>query len=362
MKIIDLFAGAGGFSLGAHLAGFQVKLAIDCDEILTSSYKINFPEIPLLLADAAIITKSDLVARTGEIHVDGVIGGPPCQAFSVIGRHRVDDARRDLIYHFFRLVSEINPTFFIMENVPGLAFSAHRHVLSEGLGVIKSKYNLGAPFLLDAADFGLPTRRRRLFIIGVDKKQMELPHIEIIPNGSATVADAIADLDDTIESGQDENGVDWWAYGECVPVSGYARRARERPPPGLGSGHVPGWFSGHRRTRHSARVTKRFADTRPGVRDEVGKHPRLEWNGLCPALRAGTGFDRGRFQSVRPIHPKEARVITVREAARLQGFPDWFVFHPTMWHSFRMIGNSVPPLVAQGVLNQISRQLTSASD
>ena len=94
-----------------------------------------------------------------------------------------------------------------------------------------------------------------------------------------------------------------------------------------------------------------------GHMDPIGRHPRLAWNGLCPTLRAGTGSDRGSYQSVRPIHPEENRVITVREAARLQGFPDNHLFHPTVWHSFRMIGNSVSPIMAEAIFSAIAAHL-----
>jgi DNA (cytosine-5)-methyltransferase 1 len=116
-------------------------------------------------------------------------------------------------------------------------------------------------------------------------------------------------------------------------------------------------FTGHRRTVHAKETINRFAAVKPGERDDVGKHARLAWNAQCPTLRAGTGSDRGSYQSVRPIHPSETRVITVREAARLQGFPDGFVFHPTVWHSFRMIGNSVSPIIAKALLSIIAPRL-----
>nr|WP_249812095.1 DNA cytosine methyltransferase [Bradyrhizobium sp. 188] len=99
---------------------------------------------------------------------------------------------------------------------------------------------------------------------------------------------------------------------------------------------------------------------KPGEIDSVGRHPRLSWEGQCPNLRAGTGKDKGSYQAVRPIHPEEDRVITVREAARLQGFPDSFRFHPTVWHSFRMIGNSVSPIIAQAILSLIAERMGAA--
>jgi len=120
-------------------------------------------------------------------------------------------------------------------------------------------------------------------------------------------------------------------------------------------------FTGHRRTVHTPAVLKRFAAVEQGGFDIVGRHPRLNWNGQCPTLRAGTGSDRGSFQSVRPIHPDDPRVITVREGARLQGFPDCFRFHPTVWHSFRMIGNSVSPIISKVIFSAIKKRIETGA-
>lgn len=103
-------------------------------------------------------------------------------------------------------------------------------------------------------------------------------------------------------------------------------------------------------TIHTDEVINRYKKLSFGETDKISRSQRLNPNGFCPTLRAGTGSDKGSYQAVRPIHPTQARVITPREAARLQGFPDWFRFHPTKWHSFRQIGNSVSPLVAEAML------------
>src|SRR5262249_15802093 len=116
---------------------------------------------------------------------------------------------------------------------------------------------------------------------------------------------------------------------------------------------VSGFFG----TKHTAEVIRRFSQVKPGTMDKISKFPRLEWDSLCPTLRAGTAPDRGSYQAARPIHPDRDRVITPREGARLQGFPDWFLFHPTKWHSFQQIGNSVSPLVAESVLEFVAAHL-----
>jgi DNA (cytosine-5)-methyltransferase 1 len=342
---VDVYCGCGGLTLGARQAGFVSKLAIDVDPILTSSFQRNFPDTNLLLADASTLSTATIIAQAGR-NIDGLLGGPPCQAFSEIGRSHPNDPRRHLVRHFFRLAADLNPKFFLMENVRGLGFDRNLAILQEGLDLVQPRYKILGPMLLDAADFGAATSRRRLFIIGFDPERMDaITDDDIIAakRRSATVRDAIADLRDARYERDDEEGFDIWRHDPNARPSPYAAALRRRRS----------LFTGHRRTEHAEATRQRFAAVKPGSRDEIGKHSRLSWSGQCPTIRAGTGSDRGSFQSVRPIHPSAARVITVREAARLQGFHDGFLFHPTIWHSFRMIGNSVSPSIAKALLSVI---------
>jgi DNA (cytosine-5)-methyltransferase 1 len=164
------------------------------------------------------------------------------------------------------------------------------------------------------------------------------------------VRDAIADLAFAYSGGEEE-GFDVWRFGrDCPKPSAYARRLRS----------PDGYTTGHRKTPHKPNIVERFAAVPEGGKDLIGRHPRLSWVGQCPTLRAGTGAELGSFQAVRPLHPEEPRVITVREAARLQGFPDRFLFHPTVWHSFRMIGNSVSPIAAEALLSVVRSKIAPA--
>lgn len=345
--MIDLFAGGGGFSLGAHWAGFDVAAAVDIDPILTSSFKHNFPGTPLFNLDISSLKGAELHKLAGG-QVDGVIGGPPCQGFSTIGRRLPGDPRRSLVLDFFRLVSEVEPRFFLMENVRGLGHDGNRQLLADGLKLVSSRFDILGPEVLDAADFGAATRRSRLFVAGMRKDAANpLTRGEIIARRRRpqTVRAAIWDLLSATEVGENE-GFDVWRHGSGRATA-YAQRMRS----------ANRLFTGHRSTQHSKKVLTRFESVPEGGIDPVGRHPRLGWDGQCPTLRAGTGSDKGSYQSVRPIHPNLPRVITVREAARLQGFPDDFRFHPTTWHSFRMIGNSVSPIIAEAVLAAIHAKL-----
>lgn len=343
MKLIDIFSGCGGFSLGARQAGFNVVAAFDNDPILASSYPHNFPDTRMILKDVKNLSGEAIQLIAGG-QIGGIFGGPPCQAFSTIGKRDPKDPRRQLLIHFFRIIKEIRPFFFVMENVTGLALSNSRDVLGEALRQI-DEYAILGPQIWNAAQFGASTNRSRLFVIGIHKdygEPLKLEDVDSLKCTPATVRAAIGDLEFSIPIGE-KNGFDVWRTMDCRRLSSYARFL-----------HSPDrCFTGHQTTVHSKRVRNRFKKIPEGSLDPIGRHPRLAWSSQSPALRAGTGADRGSYQAVRPIHPRYSRVITVREAARLQGFPDNHLFHPTKWHSFRMIGNSVSPFMARAIFTAI---------
>lgn len=365
--IVDLFSGCGGFALGAELAGFHCEVAVDIDSTLQSSYKLNFPEAHPILADIGLLEKSAWRFLLKDRRPDGLIGGPPCQGFSWIGKRAVDDPRNTLIWHFFRQVALLDPKFFIMENVQGLLDEGNVDLLMTACQQVAPRFTVLDPMIVTASDFGAPTCRTRVIVIGYNPNEigpLSLKDFEpptTIPQ--VTVRDAISDLPCPIMSSR---GKDDYAWSKYPPLDGelsdYATWARRLPRPGLG------WersitrlrdrqSSGHEATIHSESVAARYGALAVGEICKVSKAKRLDWNGVCPTLRAGTGREKGAHQAVRPIHPTEARVITVREAARMQGFPDWFVFHPTKWSSFRMIGNSVSPKVSEFLLGRMMHHL-----
>ena len=169
----------------------------------------------------------------------------------------------------------------------------------------------------------------------------------------SSVRNAIFDLPEPRTEG-------WGRYRD-VEVSSYASQAR-RIRRGLGASLFKeavreGRVSGLQPTLHTDEVRRRFSSVLPGTNDAISRCARLRWDAVAPTLRAGTGPDHGSYQSIRPIHPDRDRVITVREAARLQGFPDWFKFHETKWHSFRMIGNSVSPFMSAALLGTVASRI-----
>ena len=364
--LVDLFCGCGGFGLGAELAGFHSLAAIDIDRTLQSAYKNNFPNTKVINSDISKITKKDWEKILGKTEIDGVIGGPPCQGYSRMGIGDVNDPRRQLLEVFFQQVNILKPKFFIMENVEGLMDKKNRPQLDKAISIIDKRYKVLEPIIIDASKCGTPTTRKRVIVIGYDPIRMsEISPEQFIFNDSlVTVKDAISDIPPPIKQSKDDLDYGFAEYRDNINLSEYAKLMRSFPPKSLGTNiaklelnfrRVSGLFD----TIHTHKVRQRYQDTPQGKIDPVSKSKKLAWDGLCPTLRAGTGSDKGGHQAVRPLHPEEGRVITVREAARLQGFPDWFTFHPTKWHSFRMIGNSVSPIVSKKILSKIYEVLTS---
>lgn len=340
---IDLFAGVGGMSLGFMQAGFNVVAAVDSDEANASTYRSNFPTVPFLCQRVESLRRRDLLPFLKDKQLAVIFGGPPCQGFSLIGKRRSDDPRNKLLAHFFRLVVELRPRYVVMENVGGLLAGNARQFLNEAMQQARaSGYCFLDPFqTLDAHDFGVPQHRRRLFVLGYLRGQR--PPAYPSPGGAAapTVWDAISDLIEIpLDSAADT------FRGRLGPPSPYTRQLRAG-----GTGAVV--LSGCLGTAHSDTTIQRFSQTLPGSYEPISRYYRLSEQGAAMTIRAGTGPENGSFTAARPIHPRRPRCITVREAARLQGFPDAHYFHPTKWHGFRQVGNAVPPILAKAVAVQV---------
>lgn len=362
---IDLFCGVGGMSLGFKQAGFRIVGAFDKEERHVRTYKNNFPSTSAFCVDLRKETGQSLLSLAEcRQEVDLVFGGPPCQGFSMAGKRDLSDERNLLIFDFIRLVRQIRPKYFVMENVQGLMLGGaiklldsfvHRAHLA-GYSIVKKVR------ALNAADFGVPQRRKRTFVIGYRSDLTAPNYPEAAPivdeSGKAyfpTVRDAIADLP-VIEDREGLFTKDGFVgalgqashYGRIMrgevkeSSDAFPRRKRNGEP-----------LTGCLRTRHSEESIARFDSTQPGTSDPVSRFYRLDSDSVAPTIRAGTGSDRGSHMAPRPIHPEHPRCITVREAARIHSYPDWFEFDSTRWHAFRQIGNSVPPRLARFVGREI---------
>ncbi len=349
-------------SLGFEQAGFDVAAAVELDPINVRMHSFNFPHSKTIQADLFKLSGQELLTKAclSVGSVDVVFGGPPCQGFSLIGKRCVLDERNDLLFHFARLVREIQPRYFVLENVPGLLLGkAMESFYSFRRRIRRAGYDIVEPVrVLNAAEFGVPQKRNRVFLLGF-RKDVEEPvypkPITVCGNKGSeltpTVWDAIGDLahvDDCPETFTLDR-----YYGNLGTPSEYVKLLN------LGS-NADGLtcfrkvindsgLGGCFRTKHSIKIRRRFDSTAPGTTEQISRYFRLDCAGVAPTLRAGTGPEHGSHTAARPIHPKMPRCITTREAARLHSFPDWFEFHPTKWHGFRQVGNSVPPLLAQAV-------------
>ncbi|MDH1700285.1 DNA cytosine methyltransferase [Comamonas terrigena] len=365
--VIDLFSGAGGLSLGAARAGFTLAGAVELDKNAIATHQKNFPKVTHLAEDIACLSGNALLEKcnlaAGEL--TGLIGGPPCQGFSAIGPKDPKDSRNELFGHFMRLVAETQPVFFAAENVPGIMLEKNRSTVDRALTHVEKDYVLLTPFEAKANLLGAPTIRTRLFFIGIRKDKASGIDSDIFKDMPAfenvNVTAALKGLPEEISA--EWKGKSTWGEAQALPKGYFNDRVQSEIPNGLGDPETLKLYiekrsvSGCVGTIHSPELTKRYGDLLPGSRDPISRSSRLEPEGYCPTLRAGTGPDKGSYQAVRPIHPSQPRVITPREAARLQGFPDWFWLPEAKWHAFRQIGNSVSPLVAEAVLNQVAKSL-----
>ncbi len=368
---VDLFAGVGGMSLGFEQAGFDVACAVEYDPVHAAAHEYNFPRTTVINGDVSLVTGSEIREKSGigNRRVSVVFGGSPCQGFSMIGKRSIDDPRNSLVRHFMRIVVELDADYFVFENVKGLTVGKHKAFLDEIIeGFAECGYDLISPYsVLNASWFGVPQDRWRLFLIGC-RRGLALPSypkaitspakskkpLDGLPVGP-TVWDALSDLPDAEEL-EDLNGSDKAPAAYRKP-SDYAAVLRGLSIENEDYSHprefTEGVITSSTRSSHTALTRARFSATEPGKVEPVSRFLRLDPQGVCNTLRAGTGSERGGFTAARPIHPVHARCITVREMARLHSYPDWFRFNWTKWHGAREVGNSVPPRLARAVAGSV---------
>lgn len=373
---IDLFAGAGGLSLGFEQAGFDVAAAVEIDPIHCAVHKFNFPHTAVIPGSVAGLTGVEIraAAGIGDRPVDCVFGGPPCQGFSLIGHRILDDPRNSLVLDFVRIVLELDARTFVFENVKGLTVGRHKKFMTELFAAFdRAGYEVRLPAqVLNSAHYGVPQHRERLILIGA-KKGTPLPQypepttspsdgrkaIKSLPKGP-TCEDALGDLPDAEKYAalEDSDAVKTASFKE---PSAYAAELRMRTNQAWHYGYVRDWnpamLTSSARTDHTDISRRRFKETKPGTVEPISRFFRLSPVGLSNTLRAGTDGARGAFTSPRPIHYLHGRCITVREMARLHGFPDWFRLHSTKWHGARQIGNAVAPPLARAIATEIMAAL-----
>jgi DNA (cytosine-5)-methyltransferase 1 len=375
---IDLFAGAGGLSLGFEQAGFDVAAAVEVDPIHAAVHSFNFPRTAVICASVEGLSGAAIraAAGLGDQPVDCVFGGAPCQGFSLMGHRVFDDPRNRLVLDFVRIVAELGARTFVFENVRGLTVGRHKMFLNELVSAFSvSGYDVRLPWkVLNAGNFGTPQSRERLILFGA-RRGMPVPQypepitnlagqppmFEGLPAGP-TCSEALDDLPDAdcfdaLRLGDKVGNV---RFGVPSP---YAAEMRCMSDSAWHFGYIRKWnaheMTSSARTDHTQISRSRFAATAPGTVEPISRFFKLPLIGVSNTLRAGTDGTRGAFTSPRPIHFRYNRCITVREMARLHGFPDWFRLHATKWHGGRQIGNAVPPPLARAVASQVMAALNS---
>lgn len=351
-SVIDLFAGVGGLSLGFEKQGFKVLIANEYDKSIAASYTENHKNTKMIVGDiTSLDLKETFGPHTGKIDV--IIGGPPCQGFSQKGQRKtIHDKRNFLFKYYVAVVELVKPKYFVMENVPNLLTAEGGFFFKEIEELFnKMGYSLEHG-VLNASDYGVPQNRRRAVIIG--KLDGKAPKLPVPRNDKVTIWDAISDLA-FLESG--EGGYE--QKYKTPPESEYQKLLR-------GNSEI---LYNHSVTRHSALALERLAMIPPNAGKEVLPKEHLTksiYSGTWTRMRKDeisvtitTRFDTpssGKF-----THPFLDRAITVREAARIQSFPDDFRFVGNKGSQMKQVGNAVPPLLAAAIAKVIMNDIKEES-
>lgn len=356
LRIIDLFAGVGGLTLGfighnkRQTEAFDIRGLVDVDREAAYSFKRNFPTIPYFTSDVRGLSANEVVAMASG-RPDVLVGGPPCQGFSRLGRRILNDPRNELVRVFLSLVRKIEVPCFLLENVPHLK---HGGLAEECVDLLKNEYRVEV-VILRAEDYGVPQIRKRAFLIGIRKRlwgEKKLP--SPLKTGSVefvTAEDAIGDLPH-LKAGEDKDPRPY----ESEPYTKYQHQRRASAQ--LLFNHVS--------RRHSARFLEKLSVIPDGGRnqdlpDDI-RFSDTYFSQAYARLRA----DRPSYTitasflnpgSGRFTHYRDRRSLTVREAARLQGFDDDFIFHGWNFAQARHIGNAVPPILAEAWAMEIASAL-----
>lgn len=343
MIAADIFSGVGGLSQGFISAGFEIAFAIEFDKEIADAYARNHPGTEMINEDICGVDVEEVKKR--HPHIDLIMGGPPCQGFSQKGkRMSINDPRNFLFQQFVRFVESFKPKYFVLENVPNIITTSNGYFKDQ---IIESFSKLGYTVncgVLSASEFGIPQDRHRAVFIGVlGENGIELPKS---PNKRVTIEEAIYDLP-------------FIGSGEGEEISKYDKKATSEYQKLLRNGEKT--LYNHVATKHSDLALERLSLIPKGAGREVlpaehrtksiysGTWCRLLEDGIAPTIT--TRFDTpssGRF-----THPILNRCLTVREAARVQSFPDSFRFYGNKTSQMKQVGNAVPPLLAYAIAQQI---------
>ncbi|MER6143087.1 DNA (cytosine-5-)-methyltransferase [Streptomyces sparsogenes] len=369
---VDLFSGAGGLSLGLKRAGWTIAAAVDNDERALETHAHNFPGMSLELDLGSPGDRQELLAMFEGVEVDLVAGGPPCQPFSRAGSAKIrslvnagvreeHDLRKELWQAYIDIVLKLKPRAVLMENVPDMGLADDFRVIRIIEEKLERAHYATQVQLVDAWKFGVPQHRRRLILLA-RRDSMEFrwpkPDAEIV-----TLRRAISDLP-KIRRG--ETGARELPYDEGQNLSEFAKRMREDAPTGLVHDHMTRPVRKDDAVLFDLMTSKDlYSDLYEKYKDDpekrklfrydtkhfTDKYNRLDWNELSRTITAHIAKDGYWY-----IHPDQPRMLSVREAARVQTFPDGFRFAGMRSDAFRQIGNAVPPALGEAAALAVWRQ------
>lgn len=339
-NVLDLFCGCGGLSLGFEEAGYNVLLGIDIWEDALKTYAYNHKHSKTLCADISTLLGEDVKDIIGDNSVDVIIGGPPCQGFSIAGKRIVNDDRNKLYKGFVRMVEYFKPKAFVMENVPNILSIGDGAVRETIINDFKSLGYTVETKVLTASDYGVPQNRRRAVFVGLTKGNFDFD-IPMVAE-KVTTKEALSDLpEQSIEDG---------GKYSVESTSGYQKFMRI---------NSIGVYN-HEVTQHNEQTVRIISMVPDGgnYKDlpkefQETRKVHIAWtrlNSKRPSITIDTGH-RHHF------HYKWNRVPTVRESARIQSFPDDFIFLCSKTSQYKQVGNAVPPLMAKAIAEQLKKQL-----
>jgi DNA (cytosine-5)-methyltransferase 1 len=382
LTAVDLFSGAGGITLGLTSAGFDVVFCSDHDESCALTHRRNFPTIPFARESIENLRAVDIL-RTANLkrgELDLLIGGPPCQGFSIIGQREIWDTRNGLFREFLRLATELQPKCVVIENVPGLATLGKGALLQEiGKAFAEAGYAVECAELL-AAQYGVPQMRWRMFFIGWRTDQSNRGGFPAPTHGRSGIGDLVPNR--TIRPEETAGFVTIEeAIGDLCVIEGGGLGVKYRKSPqslyqeAMRRG-APTLLSNHYAARLSRQNIERIQLLKPGQdwrdlprkllpagmqralrKDHTRRYRRMKWNGVARSIIT-------RFRDPKSgeyTHPEQHRTISIREAARIQSFPDWFIFEGSCSAQYDQVGNAVPPLLARAVAAELCEALRGSN-
>ena len=345
-KAIDLFCGAGGLSTGLKKSGFRLCLGVDIDEKALKTYKCNLKRTKVLKEDIKKVTGEKITELTGINRRDNFLlaGCPPCQGFSSLGKRDANDEKNELVYEYIRIINELEPSFILMENVPGMSTGVGKEIFKNVVKELEENYHVEYA-TLNAADFGVPQIRKRLVLHGIrndvyDNLGLDKEKQKILPKST--------------HSKEKKKG-----YRKWVTVR---KAIFDLPILGAGESYDDGIIKNHKARSLSETNIERLQEIRlhGGNREMISEELQHECHkkenvsytdtyGIidpdkpAPTITSGcTIISKGRY-----CHPTQNRGLSIREAARLQSFDDKFEFQGNMGEMSLQIGNAVPPKLAQ---------------